>query len=92
MKFAILVFIGVAIPATAQVLQQDKCVGLYGFARDDCMLHWQSVAQEAERQKQQLLLLQQELLREQLRGQQLYNETLRRNLEAQDAAKKPVTP
>ena len=95
MKVKLLVLIAFSFPAAAQVPQQDPCPGIYGFAREDCLLQRHQWAQDAERKKQvqqdlqqQLMQLQQQLFLEQIRGQQLQNEALRRRLEAEDAAMK----
>lgn len=95
MKVILLVLIAYSVPAAAQFLPQDPCPGIYGFAREDCLLQRNQSAQDAERKKQmqqdlqqQLMDLQRQLFLEQIRGQQLQNETVRRRLEAEDAAAK----
>ena len=95
-KSKLLVLLAFSLPATAQIPPQDPCAGLQSFAREDCVLQGQARAREDELRKhlqqQQLLDLQQQHFLEQIRGQQLQNEALRRQLEADDAAMKRAAP
>ena len=96
MKSKLLVLLAFSLPAAAQVPPQDPCGDLQSFAREDCVLQRQTQAREDELRKnlqqEQLLYLQQQLFLEQIRGQQLQNEALRRKLEADDAAMKRAAP
>ena len=83
MKLHLIALAALALPAAAQVIPPDPCVGTYGFARDDCLAEKQRAAQEKERLILQQQQLQQQLLVEQIRTQQLQNEALRRKLEAE---------